>query len=79
MSPRQTPPAKAPPAAHTDAARGFTASTVQFCRDVFSHFKDMPPACPWRGVSVKMARNALNVLAVDLKATNSLRRGQRLH
>jgi len=63
---------KAFPASYTDAARGFTASTMQFCRDIFSHFKDMSPAYPWRGVSVQMVRNALNVLAVDLKATNSL-------
>ena len=63
---------KAIPAAHLDPARGFTASIMHFGRDIFGHFKDVSAAFPWKGASLRDVRDALKMLAVDLKATNAL-------
>ena len=63
---------KALPSAYTDAARGFTSSTMVFVADVFKGFKDMHPSATWSGASLRDVRDALKALAADLKATDSL-------
>ena len=63
---------KALPSVYTDAARGFTSSTMVFVADVFKGFKDMHPSATWSGASLRDVRDALKALAADLKATNSL-------